>query len=69
MGSLLLSAMSEGEARALYALILDLECRRLSSSLDSEQSSHPHLKLESVIIHFSFIDFPLMYLGITATCD
>ena len=55
MGSLLLSAMSEGEARALYALILDLECRRLSSSLDSEQSSHPHLKLESVIIHFSFI--------------
>ena len=36
IGSLLEREMREGEARALYALILLLECRRLSSLRDSD---------------------------------
>ena len=43
IGSLLDRAIKEGEAKALQALILRLECLRLSSLLDSVQSSHPHL--------------------------
>ena len=41
--TLLERAMREGDARALYEFILDLECLKLSSLLDVEHSSHPHL--------------------------
>ena len=58
MGSLLDKAINEGEARALYALILLRECRKLSSIRDTVQSSQPHLKImmnprHEVLVQFS----------------
>ena len=50
MGSLLERAISEGEASARYALIRDLECRRLSSFREMVHSSQPHLKERGDII-------------------
>lgn len=44
MGSLDDRAISDGEARARYAFIRDLECRSESSILDVTHSSQPHLK-------------------------
>lgn len=36
-------AISEDDVKALYALIRDCECRNESCSLDTMQSSQPHL--------------------------
>jgi hypothetical protein len=40
--------MREGLASARYALILDLECRRLSSCRQVVHSSQPHLHVQAV---------------------
>jgi len=44
MGSLEERAISDGEARARYALIRDLECRKESSCRDVTHSLQPHLR-------------------------
>ncbi len=48
MGSLEERAMSEGEARARYALIREREWRRLSSDREVMHSSQPHLEEKKV---------------------
>ena len=55
IGSLLDKAMRDGEAKALYALILLLECLRLSSILDTVQSSQAHLTILKVMTNVQFI--------------
>lgn len=54
IGSLEERAIKDGEARARYAFILDLECRSESSILEVTHSSQPHLQIEILkIITFS----------------